>query len=188
MIINESGLVRAMKQAYRTVGYTVYRTGDYLGIYTHCWYVYCQADQVPRKVLGAIVEHMGMLPAEGQASSIEKDEAPQMVLPEIANQDIEQWMGGWSGEEAAYTPVTFQGYRIVQELNTGACYGFLESHLDIVFDVYAIRSTELMNRKILYKGEEGGVVIMAARTSSDLMEPWERDIWARLEGTHLAGR
>lgn len=42
MLINESGLVRAVKSAYKSGGYTVSNNGDTMAIYTENWFVKCK--------------------------------------------------------------------------------------------------------------------------------------------------
>ena len=62
MLINESGLVRCIKRAYKSAGYAVAAEGDCMTIYTEQWYIQCKRAAIPRKVLATIVEHMGMIP------------------------------------------------------------------------------------------------------------------------------
>ena len=80
MLINESGLVRCIKRAYKSAGYAVAAEGDCMTIYTEQWYIQCKRAAIPRKVLATIVEHMGMIPDDGEAMAIEKDDQPQAVM------------------------------------------------------------------------------------------------------------
>ena len=41
MIIDESGLVRAIKAAYKSDGYCVLNHGEQVTIYTDGWYIRC---------------------------------------------------------------------------------------------------------------------------------------------------
>lgn len=52
MLINESGLVRCIKRAYKSAGYAVATEGDCMTIYTEQWYIQCKRAAIPRKVLG----------------------------------------------------------------------------------------------------------------------------------------
>ena len=72
MIIEEKGLVKAIKAAYRHSGYTVLNQGGEVTIYTEGWFVRCLWTKLPRKALAIIVEHMGMIPDDGEAMAIEK--------------------------------------------------------------------------------------------------------------------
>ena len=62
MLINEGGLIRAIKRAYKAGGYTVLNTGNDVAIYTDHWFAMANRALLPRKVLATIVEHMGMIP------------------------------------------------------------------------------------------------------------------------------
>ena len=83
MLINESGLVRCIKRAYRSAGYAVVTQDDSMAIYTEQWYVQCKRAALPRKVLATIVEHMGMIPDTAPMSII-KDGDPQLIMPDVA--------------------------------------------------------------------------------------------------------
>ena len=69
MLINESGLVRCIKRAYRSAGYAVVTQDDSMAIYTEQWYVQCKRAALPRKVLATIVEHMGHVHHKGRGSA-----------------------------------------------------------------------------------------------------------------------
>lgn len=70
MLINESGLVRCIKRAYRSAGYAVVTQDDSMAIYTEQWYVQCKRAALPCKVLATIVEHMGMIPDTAPMSTV----------------------------------------------------------------------------------------------------------------------
>ena len=108
MIIEEKGLVKAIKIAYRHGGYTVLNQGGEVTIYTEGWFVRCLWTKLPRKALAIIVEHMGMIPDDGEAMAIEKDDQPQAVMAGIVSDDVAGWMGGEAASMASYAPVTFR--------------------------------------------------------------------------------
>ena len=112
MIIEEKGLVKAIKAAYRHSGYTVLNQGGEVTIYTEGWFVRCLWTKLPRKALAIIVEHMGMIPDDGEAMAIEKDDQPQAVMAGIVSDDVAGWMGGEAASMASYVPVTFRGYQL----------------------------------------------------------------------------
>ena len=87
MLINEGGLIRAIKRAYKAGGYTVLNTGNDVAIYTDHWFAMANRALLPRKVLATIVEHMGMIPEKDMPTSIIKDTEPQLVLRETAADD-----------------------------------------------------------------------------------------------------
>lgn len=117
------GLVKAIKAAYRHSGYTVLNQGGEVTIYTEGWFVRCLWTKLPRKALAIIVEHMGMIPDDGEAMAIEKDDQPQAVMAGIVSDDVAGWMGGEAASMASYVPVTFRGYQLFQEVNGRQAYG-----------------------------------------------------------------
>ena len=121
MLINESGLIRAVKRAYKNTGYVVLNAGTDVAIYTDNWCVLANRALLPRKALAIIVEHMGMIPEKDAPMSIIKGEDPQLVLRETAADDMEHWRGGTRGEEVTMVPVIMQGYQIYQPPGGGAC-------------------------------------------------------------------
>lgn len=123
MLINEGGLIRAIKRAYKAGGYTVLNTGNDVAIYTDHWFAMANRALLPRKVLATIVEHMGMIPEKDMPTSIIKDTEPQLVLRETAADDMDHWRGGDRGEEVTMVPVIMQGFQIYQPPGGGACWG-----------------------------------------------------------------
>ena len=86
MVINEKGLLRAMKEAYKADGYEIEckEVGGEKEIHleTTRWYVMCILQNLPRKVLGLIAEHMGDLPTPGQAVQVKKKECQTKLITE----------------------------------------------------------------------------------------------------------
>lgn len=103
MIIEEKGLVKAIKIAYRHGGYTVLNQDGEVTIYTEGWFVRCLWPKLPRKALATIVEHIGMIPDDGEAVAIEKDDQPQAIMAGIVSDDVDGWMGG---EVPAWPPMS----------------------------------------------------------------------------------
>lgn len=92
MIIAESGLLRAMKDAHKASGYHVAAEIDEAGIEniiitTASWAVIAEKKAMPRKVLGLIVEHIGEIPKPGEAFQIKKKE-PQTEIFEVVQKSI----------------------------------------------------------------------------------------------------
>ena len=89
MVIHEKGLLSAMKEAYKNDGYEIEckETGGIKEIHIEapCWYVMCVLKNLPRKVLGLIVEHLGEIPAPGQAFQIKKGQTQTKII--TAGQD-----------------------------------------------------------------------------------------------------
>ena len=113
MLINEAGLTKAVKKAYKGGGYTVNVRDGLMSIYTKFWYIHARREIMPRKVLAAIVEHAGMIPGENEPTHIMKDLDPQLVIPETAAGEMDAWRVGERGDDVDMVPVIMQGFQIL---------------------------------------------------------------------------
>lgn len=102
-IIQEKGLVRAIKAAYSHGGYTVLNQGAQVTIYTEGWFVRCPWPKLPRKALATIVEHMGMIPDDGEAVTIERMTSPRPSWP---GSQVTTWPDGWAERWPAWLPMS----------------------------------------------------------------------------------
>ena len=188
MLINEAGLVRAIKRAYKADGYVVINHGEAVSIYTENWYIKADRALLPRKALAAIVEHMGMIPEEDMPTSIIKDEDPQLVMQGVATDDMTHWRTGQRGEEVTMVPVIMQGYQIFQPPGGGACWGVPLSYLGMIERATAenVGSDVIDNDRLLWETPGEAVVIGAVRKAqSGWAKDWERAVWNALEGVDL---
>ena len=188
MLINEAGLVRAIKRAYKHGGYVVANLGDAVAIYTENWYIQANRALFSRKALATIVEHMGMIPEKNVPTSIVKDEDPQLVLKEVAADDMNRWCGGERGEEVTLVPVIMQGYQIFQPPGGGACWGVPLYLVDMIERDPAehIGADVIDKDRLLWEADGEAVVINAVRKAcSGWAKEWERAVWNALEGVDL---
>lgn len=188
MLINEAGLIRAIKRAYKHGGYTVVNHGDAISIYAQTWYIQINRALVTNKVLAAIVEHMGMIPEVGAPTSVMKDEEPQLVLAEVATDDMAHWRSGQRGEEVTMVPVIMQGYQIFQPPGGGACWGLPLLFLDMIErDAAEHTGADVIDAdRLLWEADGEAVVIDAVRKArSSWSKEWERAVWTALEGVDL---
>lgn len=188
MLINEGGLIRAIKRAYKAGGYTVLNTGNDVAIYTDRWFAMANRALLPRKVLATIVEHMGMIPERDMPTSIIKDTEPQLVLRETAADDMDHWRGGDRGEEVTMVPVIMQGFRIYQPPGGGACWGVPLYLVDMIERDPAehIGADVIDKDRLLWEADGEAVVINAVRKAcSGWAKEWERAVWNALEGVDL---
>lgn len=188
MIINESGLIAAMKRAYRADGYTVLNSGGDVAVYTENWFVLAKRALLPRKVLATIVEHMGMIPEVDTPTAIMRGEEPQLVLRETAADDMEHWRGGDPGEEVTMVPVIMQGYQIYQPPGGGACWGvplYLMNMLDR--DAVEHSGADVIDEnRLMWTADGEAIVINAVRKArSSWAKEWERAVWNALESVDL---
>ncbi len=91
MVVNEKGLLRAMKSAYKSAGYTVAAEDsaavENIIIATPKWAVIVTKENIPRKILGLIAEHLGDIPAPGEAFQV-RDKEPQTEIYDVAKSTI----------------------------------------------------------------------------------------------------
>lgn len=188
MLINEAGLIRAIKRAYKAGGYTVANHGDAISIYAQTWYIQINRALVTNKVLAAIVEHMGMIPEVGAPTSVMKDEEPQLVMAEAAADDMAHWRSGQRGEEVTMVPVIMQGYQIFQSPGGGACWGLPLLFLDMIERAPAEHAGAdvIDGDRLLWEADGEAVVIDAVRKArSSWSKEWERAVWTALESVDL---
>lgn len=94
MIINESGLLKAMKDSYKSGGYhvafgTVFTRECYMiASYGYSWGVVIRHDKMPRKILGLLAEHIGRLPENSEAYLCRKDKDAQDEIFSVAAKPI----------------------------------------------------------------------------------------------------
>ena len=189
MIISESGLNRAIKDAKRYGGYTVMMEEDTVAIYAQEWFIKCPRQKFPRKALATIVEHIGTIPEDGVPMTVTKKGDPQLVMAEAAQDDMTHWCTGQSGDQVTMVPVIMQGYQIFQtQEGRGACWGVPVMHLDLLERVDAEHMTAdvIDNDRLLWRGEGEAIVIDAVReATSGWARAWERVVWEALEGVDL---
>ena len=188
MLINEAGLIRAIKRAYKAGGYTVTNHGDAISIYAQTWYIQINRALVTNKVLATIVEHMGMIPEVDAPTSVMKDQEPQLVLAEVAADDMAHWRSGQRGEEVTMVPVIMQGYQIFQPPGGGACWGLPLLGLDMIERDAAEHAgaNVIDGDRLLWEADGEAVAIDTVRKAlSRWSKEWERAVWTALEGVDL---
>lgn len=189
MLINEAGLVRAIKRAYKGGGYTVNVKDGIMSIYTKFWYIQARREMIPRKALAAIVEHAGMIPGENEPTNIMKDLEPQMVIPETAAEEMSAWRMGERGDDVDMVPVIMQGFQIFQTAEgAGACWGIPLSCLGMIERDAAEHQGAIVvaNDRLLWDDGGEAVVVEAVRKAkSGWSRAWEQAVWQALEGVDL---
>ncbi len=88
MVVNEKGLLSAMKDAYKLDGYQVAvdESGgiENMIIHTPMWTVVIMKSELPRKVLAMVVEHIGEIPRVGTAFQAKKKETQTEIFNVVA--------------------------------------------------------------------------------------------------------
>lgn len=192
MIINEKGLVRNIKYAYKREGYCIIGTREQITLFTDGWYIRADWDKFPRKALAAIVECMGTLPTTPDALAILAGEEPQVVMPEVVAKEVEAWETGEKAAEAVtMVPMMYQGYQLYQAPDGGPCYGVQARTLSMVErDIAEWKDAHTMDENRLHWSHDGELVILGAirPTASYWTRDWERTIWSAMESVDLHSR
>lgn len=122
MIVSEKALIKAMNTAKKAGGYRCWVDGRRTVIYTGFWVVECLTAQLPRKVLGLLVEHMGTLPENGDTWLIVKKDVQKEVT--AFGQGLIAELDEAVGATMKPTPLTLQGYELWQEVGNGRMLAF----------------------------------------------------------------
>ena len=117
MTFCETGLMRAMKSAYRQDGYTVAGTSSGLVITGEMWGVSINEKAIPNKVKSVIVLHAGKLPGVGEAINVRKGETSSMIYDlAVAGIDrLDELYRDKKREVICPTRLTMDGYRLWQQ-------------------------------------------------------------------------
>ena len=118
MVINEKGLLRAMKEARKVTGYTVAVENqggiDNLIITTNKFAVVMEKKNTPPKIRGLIAEHLLDFPRAGEAYEVKKKE-PQMEIYDAALAFIRNVHAGEKPQKIIKrTNLTLGGYPLWQ--------------------------------------------------------------------------
>lgn len=152
MIINEKGLIKIMKEAYKGYGYSIAVTDDVAGnesviIITKECIVVGDKKKMPRKVLGLIVEHMGDLPVSGEAYQLRKGH-PQTEIFDAATATLKEIHADNKPLTVVKrTDLTLGGYRLWQrkdDLKIFKIDPVLEDILDISRGIHRSVGDELL--------------------------------------------
>jgi len=186
MIIDEKGLCRAMKRAWKGGGYTVMDDGEVTRIWCDRWFLQAERGKLPVKALALMVEHMGALP--GAPTTLQKDSEAQLVLEDVAAGEVSGWMQGRVVAPVSRVPVTFCGAQVLQAEGIGPCWGVTPGCFEIIERVYrtemSARATE--GNKVVWQEEGELVTMMAVRPSEDFAaQPWQSTVWKAMEGVDL---
>ena len=117
MTFCETGLIRAMKSAYRQEGYTVAGTSSGLAIVGEMWGASINEKAIPNKIKSIIVLHAGKLPDVGEAINVRKGETSSMIheLAVAGIDRLDELYRDKKREVIRPTRLTMDGYRLWQK-------------------------------------------------------------------------
>ena len=116
-MIDERSLLAAIKDAWRTGGYSVVGNGGELVLQGSGWLAVLPRGIVPRKVLALLVEHLGEIP-EGAAWKVYKKQAAQAQMVDMALEAVDTIRRELESEpnprEAHRTAMTWKNWEVWQ--------------------------------------------------------------------------
>lgn len=116
-MLDEKGMVAALKAAYKEGGYRVVFSEGHVMIVAGYWAVDLDEEYIWPKVLGTVVEHIGMLPQAPAAYICQKDYDPGSTC--MLDPELERWATIRSNAASAETAIrrtrlTINGHEIWQ--------------------------------------------------------------------------
>lgn len=89
-MIDEGGMLRVMKDAYKATGYIVINDAGTVTIRTEFWMTQMPIRMLPRKVLALLVEHIGTIPEDKEAFRCSKGGGAQTLVFEIEQESTQK--------------------------------------------------------------------------------------------------
>ena len=168
MLIRESGLAALIKQEW-SAGYSVCLLESSVVLMGRDWFVEADRDALPPKVLGLIVQHMGMLPEDGAALKLCKDSEPQMLMQAAAIEEIDTWKYSEHAQPVKAIPLMwgklqlFQGERDQHIVGTNR--GLLRA-----LDGENLGGIAMDEKKIVWTGD--GEMVIVSTYRPEKLERW----------------
>lgn len=195
MLISESGLKRAIKNAYKAGGYKIAKTEKRICIMAEDWYMDCMIDKMPTKILGTVVEHAGILPDTNEGLELSAyEKGPQSTFWEMTKGECESWQGARATDRAYTTDVTFLGYRLFQAPGDGEhhqpIYGIPEELMNMLEfvpreTVICDPGTSFTRAMFVSDEERVWIKVQDNRIRMDGNDQKSPDIWKALENCDI---
>lgn len=111
-MIYEKGLLKAMKELYKSCGYSVANEHGTLWIVSGSWYVGLRGNCISNDIKSLIVLHFGIMPSSGQAMKVHRGEDPQTETVAVLLAVVDNMENAEPEKEYRVTPVRL-GDRVV---------------------------------------------------------------------------
>lgn len=132
MIVNEKALLRQMKEACKTYGYSVVVHDDVVYLSNGFWLVGIDKDDVPGAILGMFGEHIRDIPKNGDAYKVIKGKDEIIVQTRILEDALKPVKSMFEQRDEAYanivlvrmrrTNLTYEGLQIWQAMPGNEVY------------------------------------------------------------------
>lgn len=111
-MIYEKGLLKAMKELYKSYGYSVANEHGTLWIVSDSWYVGLRGNCISNDIKSLVVLHFGVMPDIGQAMKVHRGADPQIETMDTLLFGVRELEAADIGPEYKVTPVRL-GDRVV---------------------------------------------------------------------------
>jgi hypothetical protein len=185
MIVNEKGLLKAMKSAAKG-GYKVFADEHSVTLFHWNWYVHIKRENLPRSVLALLVEHIGFIPSEGDCLQVFST-ASQAVMRDTMDEEVRGWSFGETNGEARMVPVLYKGRQIFQTEDR-ECYAVEPGALGLLTRYAAEKDAAVVldGKRMIWVGNSSRVILPAARPKAGHGDDDLIDAWDALESTEWA--
>lgn len=158
-MIDERGLLAAIKDAWRTGGYSVVGNGGELVLQGSGWLAVLPRSIVPRKVLALLVEHLGEIP-EGTAWKVYKKQGAQAQVVDMALEAVDTIRRELEGEpnprEVHRTAMTWKNWEIWQTEDLKV------ATFDPALAAMGVGDAMAYGQRLVWD-DEGGLLVVAPR-------------------------
>lgn len=158
-MIDERSLLAAIKDAWRTGGYSVVGNGGELVLQGCGWLAVLPRGIVPRKVLALLVEHLGEIP-EGTAWTVYKKQGTQAQMVDMALEAVDTIRRELEGEpnprEAHRTAMTWKNWEVWQTEDLKV------ATFDPALAAMGVGDAMAYGQRLVWD-DEGGLLVVAPR-------------------------
>lgn len=185
MIVNESGLLAAMKDSYKCGGYhvavgEVFNKKSYLiAGYGYGWAAVIRHGKMPRKILGRLAEDLGRLPDDGEAFLLKHDGVVQNEMLHVAVGPIMDKLAaaGETYECIKRSRLTWDGANVWQTAEKEVA--LIRPDLEKIIN-FKDTSPRLVERCLYVEGQVSTVYIhrsVPGETDKDKVDQLSKSIW-----------
>lgn len=158
-MIDERGLLAAVRSAWRGGGYEVVGNGQELVLRGQGWLAVLPRGIAPRKVLALLVEHLGEIP-EGAAWKVYKRQGAQAQMVDMALEAVDTIRRELESEsdprEAHRTAMTWKNWEIWQTEDMKV------ATFDPALAAMGVGDAMAYGRRLVWD-DEGGLLVVAPR-------------------------
>ena len=174
-MLDEKGTVAALKEAYKNGGYRVAFAEGKVLIRAATWSAEIEEEYIYPKILGTIVEHIGVLPEKPAAYFSQKKADPGMTC--MLDDELSAWVKLHALANAATTPIRrtrllMDGYEIWQTKQGLRACPMDPAYTRIIDESGAKQAFvrvdgEELSKEIYYKGFAETVIIYGVKYEKD---------------------